>query len=198
MTRLAVSLAGAMALGAAVLAAPAQAAEEYVFDEGHTFILFDVSHLGFSRTHGQFRTFEGTFMLDREEPANSSVTMVIDAASLDTRHEARDAHLRNADFFNVEAYPEITFVSTDVELTGEATALVTGDLTMLGVTRPVTLDVTLNQLGEHPMNGNTVAGFTATTTLNRSDFGMTSYVPAVGDDVAILIQAEASPADEVM
>ena len=185
-----------MATAAAVLAlsaSPALAADEFAFDHSHTHVLFFVDHLGFSTTQGEFLEFDGTLMLDTEAPENSSVTVSIATDSIDTGYADRDEHLRSGDFFNVEEYPEMTFASTGVTVTGENSAEVAGDLTILGVTQPVTLDVTLNGLGAHPFNGSTVAGFSATTTIGRSDFGMDFGVPAIGDEIEIRIETEASP-----
>ena len=185
-----------MATAAAVLAlgaSPALAADEFAFDHSHTHVLFFVDHLGFSTTQGEFLEFDGTLMLDTEAPENSSVTVSIATDSIDTGYADRDEHLRNSDFFNVEEYPEMTFASTGVTVTGENSAEVAGDLTILGVTQPVTLDVTLNGLGAHPFNGSTVAGFSATTTISRSEFGMDFGVPAIGDEIEIRIETEASP-----
>ena len=185
-----------MATAAAVLAlsaSPALAADEFAFDHSHTHVLFFVDHLGFSTTQGEFLEFDGTLMLDTEAPENSSVTVSIVTDSIDTGYADRDEHLRSGDFFNVEEYPEMTFASTGVTVTGENSAEVAGDLTILGVTQPVTLDVTLNGLGAHPFNGSTVAGFSATTTISRSDFGMDFGVPAIGDEIEIRIETEASP-----
>jgi polyisoprenoid-binding protein YceI len=184
-----------LALGAAAPAFPqAEAAEPFAIDMAHTAIVFEVDHLGFSDTIGRFNEAEGVVSIDRENPANSEVEVTIQAASLDTNHAKRDEHLRGADFFNVAEYPTISFTSTDVEVTGENTAQVTGDFTMLGVTKPVTLDVTLNALKAHPLpqyKGVMTAGFSATGTIRRSDFGMGAYVPAVGDEVAIVLEVEA-------
>ena len=182
------------AAGLALAAAPA-AAETYVIDKGHTHILFQVSHLGFSNTHGEFLEFDGTFDFDPEAPENSRIDVTIETASIDSGLAERDAHLRNADFFDVEQHPTMTFETTAVEVTGDNTAMLTGNLTLLGTTQPVTLDVTMNGLGPHPFREDTtVAGFTATGTINRSDFGMAFGVPAIGDEVAITIEMEASPA----
>ena len=185
-----------MATAAAVIALSASsawAADEFAFDHSHTHVLFFVDHLGFSTTQGEFLEFDGTLMLDTEAPENSTVSVSIATASIDTGYADRDEHLRNSDFFDVEEYPEMTFTSTGVTVTGENSAEVSGDLTILGVTQPVTLDVTLNGLGAHPFNGSTVAGFSATTTISRSDFGMDFGVPAIGDDIEIRIETEASP-----
>ena len=175
-----------------VLALPAQATDSYSFDKSHADAVFKVSHLGFSNTWGRFNDVEGTLMLDEANPGASSVDVTIQSASIDTNHGKRDDHLRNADFFNVGAFPTITFKSTGVEVTGEKTARITGDFTLLGVTKPVVLDTMLNSIAEHPFQaGVTVAGFTATTTIKRSDFGMAYGVPGIGDEIEIFLDIEA-------
>ena len=178
----------------AVSAAPAAAADTYAFDKGHTDIVFRIDHLGFSDTIGRFNDADGIIVLDETNPENSRVEVTIQTASLDTNHEERDTHLRGADFFDVEAHPTITFVSTSIERTGEDTARVTGDLTMLGVTQTVVLETTLNALMPHPVpsyEGVMTAGFSSIATINRSDFGMNAFVPAVGDEVSIILEIEA-------
>ncbi len=177
---------------AALIATGATAAEKFELDRSHTQILFEVNHLGFSTNVGQFKDFDGVIYLDQEDPSASRVEATIQAASLDTAWEARDEHLRNDDFFDVENHPTITFTSTEVDVTGEKTAKVTGDLTLLGVTKPVTLDVTLNQMGPHPFNKKMTAGFSATAVIKRSEFGMTTYVPNLSDDVKLTIHTEAA------
>lgn len=175
----------------ALLAAPAAAApEKFDFDTAHTQIMFAVDHLGFSKSHGKFNKFSGGFTFDQEKPESSSVEVTIDTDSLDMDHDAWNKHLKNADFFNVEKFPYMTFKSTKVEKTGDATGKITGDLVLLGVTNPVTLDVTFNKAGVHPYSKNYVAGFSATGLLKRSDFGMNYGLPGVGDDISLLIQVE--------
>lgn len=178
----------------AVPAAPALAADTYAFDKSHTDVVFRIDHLGFSDTIGRFNDADGVIVLDEANPENSRVEVTIQSASLDTNHEERDEHLRGTDFFNVEAHPTISFVSTAVERTGDETATVTGELTLLGVTQTVVLETTLNALKPHPIpsyEGVMTAGFSGTTTINRSDFGMNAFVPAVGDEVAIILEIEA-------
>ena len=183
------------AAGLAVLTAGPAVADPATFnlDTSHTHILFKVNHLGLSNTYGQFDDFSGQVMLDQDNPENSRVTVTIQSASIDTNHGERDTHLRSADFFNAEEYPEITFESTKVETTGDKSAKIYGELTMLGETRDVVLDADLNFLGQHPLPqvDATVAGFTASTTINRTDFGMDAYAPAVSDAVEITINSEA-------
>lgn len=183
-------------LGAAVVASllgssqAFAAAERYVFEKPHTQIVFFVNHLGFSHSMGRFHDFDGHFMIDRENLANSSVDITIDTDSIDMGAEDWTAHLKNADFFNVEKYPEMTFKSTSVEVTGDNTANVTGDLTILDVTKPVVLAVTHNKSGAHPMNNKEMAGFSATANIKRSEFGMNYGLPNVADDVEIRIEVE--------
>ncbi|MEM7442588.1 MAG: YceI family protein [Pseudomonadota bacterium] len=168
------------------LAAP----EERQFDRAHTLIAFTVDHLGFSTTYGAFTEFDGTLSLDQDDPSNSSVSVMIDSASVDSRDADRDGHVRSADFLDVENNPTITFESTSVNVTGDNTAEVTGDLTILDISNPVTLDVTLNQIGPNPFFQTMTAGFSATATLNRSDWGIEFGVPAIGDEITVIIETE--------
>lgn len=165
-------------------------AEHYVFDTAHTQILFFVNHLGFSMSQGEFHDYDGGFTFDRENPENSSIDVSIKTASIDMDSEKWDDHMRNADFFDVENHPEMTFKSTNIEVTGDNTANITGDLTLLGVTKPVTLAVTHNKSGQHPFNKKMVAGFSATATIQRSEWGMNYGLPGVGDDVEIRLEVE--------
>jgi len=182
-------IAGGLGLSSAVPAAAD--AEQFTFDKSHAHILFSVDHLGQSTTHGAFKSFDGEFYLDTDNPQNSRLTVTIDVSSLDTSWPERDKHLLSEDFFHAEQHPNMTFTATEIEVTGEDTARVTGDLTLLGTTKPVTLDVTLNRLGTHPFDKDkTVAGFTATGTLKRSEWGMDAYTPAVGDEVSLRIDIE--------
>lgn len=176
------------------LATPVLAAEPWTIDESHTAITFSVNHFGYSTVHGFFRAFDGKLQLDPKAPADSSVEFTIDAASLDTLWAKRDEHIKSADFLDVAKYPTITFKSTKVEPMGADAAKVVGDLTIKGVTRPVELDVKLNKLEPSPVTKAETAGFTATTVFKRSDFGVTTFVPAVGDDLTVRIDSEASPA----
>jgi polyisoprenoid-binding protein YceI len=173
------------------LGSPAMAAS-WAVDPAHTQITFSYDHLGFSTTHGAFRDFHGTFDFDPKAPQNSSVAFTIEADSLDTMFAQRDEHLKSADFLDVAKFPEITFKSTKVTRVGETGAKVDGDLTVKGITKPVVLDVQLTKLGEHPMTQKESAGFVATTTIKRSEFGVDGYVPAVSDALAVRIDMEAS------
>lgn len=168
---------------------------KYTLDPAHTQVMFAVSHLGFSFSHGRFDKFDGSFTFNAAQPETSEIEATIDINSLDMGSAEWDKHLKSADFFNAEKFPTMTFKSTKIEKTGEKTGTVTGDLTLMGVTKPVTLEVRYNNSGVHPYNRNHIAGFSATGLIKRSDFGMKGGLPAVGDDVAIMIEVEGNRRD---
>jgi polyisoprenoid-binding protein YceI len=186
------SLLAASAL--ALAAAPLLAADVYTIDTVHSNVNFKVRHL-ISKTPGQFTDFDGSLVIDWQDPAKSKVEFVIQAASIDTRNPDRDKHLRSADFFDVEKYPTITFAATGFEKVGENSYRVTGDFTMHGVTRTVTLPVTY--LGEMVgPRGKVVAGFELETTLDRKDYGIVwnraldTGGLVLGDEVEVEIHLE--------
>jgi polyisoprenoid-binding protein YceI len=186
----ALSLAALLCLAA--LAHPLQA-DDFQIDNSHTSVVFGVSHLGYSFTYGRFNKVSGAFTLDPKGPEASTFQVAIDASSVDTNDAKRDEHLRGPDFFNAGEFPVISFKSTKVEgkrTESGVTLLVTGDLTMHGQTKPVTLE--LQKLGEGPgPRGNDFrTGFNCQTKLKRSEFGMTGMVPHIGDEVAITISFE--------
>lgn len=164
--------------------------ETYDFDKAHTQILFFVNHLGFSNSQGEFLDYDGSFTFDRDNPQNSSIDVSIKTEGLDMDHEKWNAHMASPDFFNAEQFPEMTFKSTAIEVTGDNTAHITGDLTLLGVTKPVVLDVVHNKSAKHPFSGKFVAGFSGSTMIKRSDFGMNYGLPAVGDEVEVRLEVE--------
>ena len=180
------------ALTAAIATTAAAEATTYALDASHSQIVFSYDHLGFSRTTGMFSGFEGTINFDEADPAASSVEVSFPAASLITGWPAREGHFMSDDFFGAEANPTVTFTSTAIEVTGDNTGLITGDLTINGITQPVTLDAKLNQAGEHPMAKQPWLGFDATATLLRSDFDMGQFAPFVGDEIDIYISIEAT------
>lgn len=181
-----------LALG---LAAPASA-EPYVLDKSHAQITFSASHLGFSMVHGQFRRFDAQIDFNPEAVEDTRVRFVIDAASVDTNWPRRDDDLRSKNFLNTDVFPEIVFVSKSVSPSGGSSAKITGDLTILGVTREITLDTKLNKIGPSPFDPERqIAGFTATGIIDRRDFGMTYAAPAVGAILPIRIDLEISPAN---
>ncbi|SLN30023.1 hypothetical protein ROJ8625_01344 [Roseivivax jejudonensis] len=167
----------------------------YTLDSSHSQIVFHYDHLGFSTGYGMFSGFEGEIMFDQEDPANSSVEVSFPVRSMMTGWEARFEHLMSDDFFGATEEDMVTFTSTGIEVTGEDTAEITGDLTMNGVTQEIVLDAVLNQAGEHPMEGEPWAGFSATTTLLRSDFNVGAFAPAVSDEVQVELSVEAMQAE---
>lgn len=175
-------------------ALPAQAEPvRYDFDKSHTQIQFFSDHGGFSTQEGEFHDFDGFFAFDREKPENSSIDVTIQTASIDMDSERWDTHMKSADFFNVEKFPAMTFKSTEIKVTGDNTADITGDLTLLGVTKPVTLHVTHNKSGEN-MRGTFVSGFSAVATIDRTQWGMNYGVPMMSPMIDIRIETEGSPA----
>ncbi|KIC49119.1 YceI family protein [Tateyamaria sp. ANG-S1] len=187
-------LASALAASASLAAA----AERYTLDASHSQVIFSYSHLGFSTTFGMFSGFEGEIMFDKDNPANSSVNVSMPTKSMFTGWEAREEHFMSDDFFGATDEDLITFTSTSIEVTGEDTALITGDLTMNDITQSVVLDATLNQTGPYPFGpqqGTPTAGFDATTTILRSDFGVGAFAPAVSDEVEVQISIEALQAE---
>lgn len=187
----------ATALTTALLTAPAAFAEpeKYVLDSSHSQILFSYDHMGFSTTWNIFSGFDGEIMFDQDEPANSSVAVSFPATTLLTGWEERFNHFMSGDFFGAEENETVSFTSTGIEVTGDTTALITGDFTLNGITKPVTLEAELTQAGSHPIENKPWAGFAATTTLLRSDFDMGMFAPVVGDEVNVQISIEAMKAE---
>ncbi|PVZ71962.1 YceI family protein [Pelagibaculum spongiae] len=189
--------AGALIVSCGLFAAGAQAAPaDYQFDQAHSKVLFKVNHHGLSNFRGQFADFDGQVTLDLDKIENSKLDIIIDPASVDTDVAALDKHLKNADFFDVTKYPQARFVSKNFRAITKARYAVEGELTMHGVTKPVTLFATLNFDGQHPLGkyvpsykGNW-AGVSANATILRSDFGMNTYVPAVGDEIQLEFELE--------
>lgn len=176
-------------------AATAQAdMTRYELDPEHTAIYFTVEHVGFAKTLGIFTELEGSFMYDVDTQELGDVVVTIGAGSVKTFNEARDVHVRNRDFLHVSEHPKITFIASGGTPASDVSGTVTGDLTILGVTRPVTLDVTLNKAAVYPFgHQRQVLGLSMTATIQRSDFGMTYAVEngLVGDEVSINIETEA-------
>lgn len=169
----------------------AQAAENYKLDSSHTFVMWHINHFGFSNPTGKWMA-NGTLVLDEAHPANSKVNATIVVGEINTGIPKLDEHLKSADFFDVAKYPTATFVSDQVSVTGKDTANVHGILTLHGVSKPVTLKVKLNKLGMSVISNKKTAGFTATTTIKRSDFNISKYLPGLGDEVKLDIESEAN------
>ena len=188
------SLAASVTLGTGLaVVAPASQAADFTIDSNHTDVVFMLNHLGYSNTFGSFETVEGEFSFDPAAPEGASVQLTIRADSIDTNHDKRDSHLRSPDFLNTREFPEITFESTDIEVTAEKTGKLTGDLTLHGETHPVTLDVTFNKMAPHPLpqyNEVLTAGFSARGTIKRSKWGVGKFAPMVGDEMKLFIEVE--------
>lgn len=179
----------------AVLAEP----QDYVIDPDHLSVGFLVSHVGYAKTLGLFRDGGGEFTFDESTGELSDLRVVVNTNSIFTNHDKRDEHLRSEDFLNTEQFPEMVFTAKDAQRTGENTFQVVGDLTLLGETKPLTLDVTWNKSDTYPFRPGVyifkpyVLGASARGTLRRSDYGMTYAVAdgLVGDEVELLIEFEA-------
>lgn len=185
----------AAAAALSLTASLAHAAEKYTLDASHSQVIFSYNHFGFSKTFGMFSGFEGEIMFDQEDPAASSVNVSMPVMSMFTGWEKRDAHFMSGDFFGAAEGDMISFASTSIEVTGDGTAMITGDLSMNGVSKPVVLDATLMKADKHPQSGKDYAGFVATTMLKRSDFDLGKYAPFVGDEVSVEISIEAEAAN---
>lgn len=167
------------ALAALVLASclPASAdTKPFTLDLGHAYIGWEIDHFGYSNTVGQFRTFDGTFLIDEETPENSEIEFTIQAASIDSNHVGRDNHLRAADFLNVEQFPTIDFKSTQIVMNGEDTGTVTGDLTFMGIAKPFSMDFRVTDDAPFAAflpryNERRAVGFEATGTFDRIAHG---------------------------
>ncbi len=166
----------------------------YTIDPTHTQVYASYLHAGFSNIAIRFNTVEGEFQFDAAKPANSSLNVKVPISSIDTGVAALDTHLIAADFFDAAQFPDATFKSTKVTASGENKLTLLGDLTIHGVTKPVSFEVTINGIAPHPMKKVPSAGFDAVTKIKRSDFGVGRYVPMVGDEVTLRITMEASEA----
>ena len=163
---------------------------EYELEENHAYLGFSYSHLGLSKPQLQFADFDADLVLDGNDMAASRVSITIDAASVVTAVPELDDVLKGPDFLDVANHPEIGFVSTGFQESSEASGVLAGNLSVAGVTKPVELDVTINQAAMNPLNRREMIGFTASGTLSRSDFGMTGYEQIVADELQLNIQVE--------
>jgi polyisoprenoid-binding protein YceI len=168
----------------------ALAADSYTIDSAHTFPNFTISHLGFSTMHGRFDKTSGKVTLDRAAKTGS-VEIAIETSSVSTGFEKRNDHLKSPDFFNAAEFPTITFKSTAVHYMGDTPSSVDGNLTISGVTKPVTLTIDAFKCGAHPMNKKEMCGADASAQIKRSDFGIKYGLPAIGDDVKLQFEIEA-------
>jgi len=172
----------------AVAASPAfAAAQKYDIDSGHTQVQFTWNHFGFSNPSATLEKISGDFQLDTADLTKSTISVTLPLEGLHTGVPKLDEHLKSPDFFDAAKNPNITFKSTKVEKAGADQLKVTGDLTVHGVTKPVTLNVKVNKIGDNPMMKSASAGFDADTTIKRSEFGVDKYVPNVSDDIKVHI-----------
>jgi len=162
----------------------------YLLDSTHSYVLWMIDHFGFSKQSGKFFA-DGSLVLDEQKPENSSVSAVIQIASIDTGIDELNQHLQGGLFFDAGNYPLATFVSKKVVQNGKNTAKVLGTLTIRGVSKPAVLDVKFNKVGNNLITNKTTAGFTGTVKIQRSDFGIITLLPGLGDDIDLIIQVEA-------
>lgn len=180
------------ALIASAVTSVAQAEpKEWTLDLGHAFVGWEIDHMNLSSTIGQFREFDGTFLIDEADPANSQITFAVQTASIDSNHVGRDNHLRNSDYFNVSAYPEMTFTSTEVQLLTPTSGKLHGDLMMLGITAPLTLDFRMVRDAHYPefipnYDELRVIGFEAEGELFRLDHGM-DFIAFLGSPTGLSV-----------
>lgn len=166
------------------------ATETYQIEKTHADLLFSIDHAGFTQKHGWFRDFDATLQYDSAKPENSKVEVTVRTDSLDTALPARDKDVKGDKFLDTARYPQLRFVSTKVTAGANQELRIEGDLTLHGVTKPITLLARLNKSAPNPFDQRPTLGFTASATLKRSDFGISTYIPVVGDQVRIDIDAE--------
>lgn len=170
-------------------AAPVPQSGTYAVEPEHTEITFGVNHLGFTMYYGVFSHASGTLVLDAANPSASRLEVSVPVSSVLTPSSRLDEELQGPQWLNAQAYPAMTFRSTRITLTGRDTAQVEGEITLHGVTRPLTLTAKFNHAGENPIDHHYTVGFQARGVLKRSDFGVKTYVPMVGDEVHLNISA---------
>lgn len=190
-------------LSALLLSTPALAAEEtigtdlshtpagaYTLDKSHASITYRISHLGFSNYTGRFNTIDATLDFNPAAPEKSTVKATITTSSVDSHDSTLEAILIDKQFFNSKQFPTATFESTRIEKTDATHGKIHGNFTLLGITKPIVLDATFNAAGPTPMIHTYRLGFSATTRIKRSDFGINAYLPMLGDDVTLTIETE--------
>lgn len=163
----------------------------YIFDKSHTQILLKINHLGFSDFYLEVMDYKGGFYFETDTIEESMVTVTIDANSIDSDNAHLNEKLKGEDFFNTKVFPDISFKASQIKMTGENTGLLMGMLAIKGIVEPLTLDVTFNKAGENPFTKEYHAGFSATGKIKRSDYGITYGLPALGDEVEIILEVEA-------
>lgn len=183
-------------LAAALCLLPALSnAEEFKIDPSHSMIVFQLNHLGFSQSIGWLGEVSGDISYKADNLSQSSVIATLAATSINTNHAERDAWIKSDKVLNVDTNPTISFVSTGIELATETSGSIIGDLTMNGMTKPVTLEATFNQVDVNPLSKKQTLGVSAKSVINRSDWGVTAFVGPLGDEVSIQVELEAIKAD---
>jgi polyisoprenoid-binding protein YceI len=178
------------ALRTTPVAAERASATTFDVDIVHSGIAFFIDHLGFSKVIGTATEFSGSFDFDAAKPEASRLEVTVSVASISTNNAQRDGDIQGADWFNATEFPEITFTGREFKAADAKTGTITGDLTIAGVTKSVTLDVVFNQEGQNPWDKSHVVGFSARGTIRRSDFGMKAALPMIGDEVSLHIEVE--------
>lgn len=166
--------------------------ERYTFDKDHTNIIMAVNHLGFSDLYLKTTTYDGHIMFNENDLTQSSVEITFEAMGIDGDHEGLNQHLQSADFFNVSKFEKIKFKSTSIKAVDDKNLDIIGEITILGITKPLTLNAVFNKAGENPFTKSYTIGFSAKTALKRSEFGMDYGLPLIGDDVNFIIEVEAN------
>ncbi|MFM7620010.1 MAG: YceI family protein [Alphaproteobacteria bacterium] len=167
-------------------------AVKYEIEPNHTSVLWIADHLGFSKSSGKFNKIEGNILFDEKKPENSSTEITIKTNGIVTGIEKFDDHLKGKDFFDVKNFAVAKFVSKKITISGKNKGKILGDITILGITKPITLDVTFNKSATNPINNKPTIGFSATASLNRSNFGIKYALPNVPDKVNLIIEVEAN------
>lgn len=167
----------------------------YTDEDGHAYIQFSYDHQGYSRPILRWSEFDATVNYDAENPGNSTLSVSIPAASIDSMVPAFDDHLKSADFFDVENFPTITFESTSITVNPDGTGTITGDLTVKDITKSITFDGVINKVGQNFRSGVDMFGISGTGTMLRSDYGVGKYAPNVGDEVELVMEVEFQKAE---
>jgi polyisoprenoid-binding protein YceI len=165
------------------------AAETYEVDPVHSSVIYKIRHMGVTNHYGRFNSLKGTITMDEAAPESGSIQLEIDASSFDSKNPKRDEHVKGPDFLNVKQFPTITFKSTQMKKTGDKTLDVTGDLTLHGVTKPITAKLEIIGKGKNPKGGE-IAGGEATFTIKRSDFGVNFMPQGLSDEIGLIVGIE--------
>lgn len=176
---------------------PAEASGTYALDTSHANILFSANHMGFSNYFGRFNKMEGSMKFDASDVTKSTIYMKVYTASVDSNNSEMEAKFQDGQFLDTEKFPLATFTSKKIEKLSDDKGRITGDLSLLGVTKPITLDVIFNGYALNPYTKQPTMGFSAKGSFKRSDFGMIAYIPDVSDEVSLIVEAEFGNSEKV-